>query len=78
MHMAKIREKVRRISEYCWEIPASARKGMRVPARIYGDDALVASMDEAVFEQAANVAMLPVYENTRSACPTGIPDTVSP
>jgi RNA-splicing ligase RtcB len=51
---------------------------MRVPARIYGDDALVASMDEAVFEQAANVAMLPVYENTRSACPTGIPDTVSP
>lgn len=71
MHMAKIRENLRRISEYCCEIPASARKGMRVPARIYGDDALVASMDEAVFEQVANVAMLPGIRKYALCMPDG-------
>src|SRR5512147_1327479 len=32
---------------------------MRVPAVIYADEALIRDMDDKVYEQAANVAMLP-------------------
>jgi tRNA-splicing ligase RtcB len=49
----------RRLSETLWEIPASYKKGMRVPARIYATEKLLHGMDEAVFEQVTNVATLP-------------------
>jgi tRNA-splicing ligase RtcB len=42
-----------------WEIPPTAKPGMRVPARIYASAELLAQMDDGVFEQVANVAMLP-------------------
>ena len=48
-----------RISDTLWELPATHKKGMRVPARFYATEALLAAMDPAVFEQAANVATLP-------------------
>jgi len=48
-----------RISDVLWELPASYKRGMRVPARFYATDPLIAAMDAAVFEQAANVATLP-------------------
>jgi tRNA-splicing ligase RtcB len=50
---------IQRISETVWEIPASYKAGMRVPARIYATRKLLQNMDEGVFEQIANVAMLP-------------------
>ncbi len=50
---------LQRISDYCYEIPRDARRGMRVPARIYANEEILRSMDDAVFEQATNVAMLP-------------------
>jgi tRNA-splicing ligase RtcB len=50
---------IRRISETIWEIPASHKPGMRVPARIYATRKLLETMDEGVFEQIANVATLP-------------------
>jgi tRNA-splicing ligase RtcB len=40
-----------------WEIPAQGR--MHVPAMIYASKALVQAMDDKVYEQASNVAMLP-------------------
>jgi tRNA-splicing ligase RtcB len=48
-----------KISDYLWELPMSFKPGMRVPARIYGTERLVAEMDDGVFEQIGNVAMLP-------------------
>lgn len=48
-----------KISDTVWELPVSFRSGMRVPARIYATEKLLQEMDEAVFEQAANVAKLP-------------------
>jgi len=54
-----IREKLNRISDTVWEIPTSAKDGMRVPARIYATEKLIETMDEAVFEQLTNVATLP-------------------
>jgi tRNA-splicing ligase RtcB len=50
---------IRRISDTVWEIPASYKQGMRVPARICATGKLLESMDEGVFEQVTNVATLP-------------------
>ncbi len=50
---------IKKISDTLWELPVTFRKGMRVPARIYATEKLLKDMDDAVFEQAANVAKLP-------------------
>jgi tRNA-splicing ligase RtcB len=49
---------VRRVAESVWELPPTLRPGMRVPVRIFATEALLQAMDDAVFQQAANVAML--------------------
>ncbi len=43
--------------EITWEIPAHGK--MRVPAIIYADRALIEAMDDKVYQQVTNVAMLP-------------------
>jgi tRNA-splicing ligase RtcB (3'-phosphate/5'-hydroxy nucleic acid ligase) len=48
-----------RISETVWEIPASYKQGMRVPARIFATEPLIRTMDNGVFEQITNVATMP-------------------
>ncbi len=48
-----------RIKDGVWEIPTSAKKGMRVPARLYSSDKLIKSLDQGVYEQVTNVACLP-------------------
>jgi tRNA-splicing ligase RtcB len=51
---------LQRIDDYRWELPIDFKKGMRVPARIYADEALLdIAGEEHAIEQAANVAMLP-------------------
>ena len=50
---------IRRIAETVWELPPTVRPGMRVPVRVFATDALLRDMDDAVFQQAANVATLP-------------------
>ncbi len=50
---------LRHVSECLWEVPPTARAGMRVPVRIFATEPLLRAMDDAVFEQAANVATLP-------------------
>jgi tRNA-splicing ligase RtcB len=46
-----------RVDPTTWRI--EPRGAMRVPAIIYADEELIRQMDDKVFEQAANVAMLP-------------------
>ena len=50
---------VKKVNEFVWEIPAGAKHGMKVPARIYADEKLLQGMDDAVFDQITNVAFLP-------------------
>lgn len=49
-----------RLDDASFEIPVTARAGMRVPARVYADDALFAKISQdRSLEQLLNVAMLP-------------------
>jgi len=57
--MSTLRSKAGRIGEAVWEIAPSAKPGMRVPARICATPELFEQMDDGVFEQITNVAMLP-------------------
>jgi len=50
---------LKRIDDAVWELPPTLRPGMRVPVRIFATESLVHAMDDAVFQQAANVATLP-------------------
>src|SRR3982750_1300639 len=52
-------DNLKKISDVVWELPASHKEGMRVPARIVGTEKLVREMDEAVYQQISNVATLP-------------------
>src|SRR6058998_2683235 len=54
-----ITHEIEKISETVWELPASYKQGMRVPARIIATEKLVREMDEAVYQQISNVATLP-------------------
>jgi tRNA-splicing ligase RtcB len=49
-----------RIEDYVWEIPASFRDDMRVPARLYASDRLLeAALSDASVDQLVNTATLP-------------------
>src|SRR5512147_3242184 len=50
-----------------WEIPM--RGAMRVPAVIFGSEALIRAMDDKVYEQAVNVATLPGIVKASYAMP---------
>jgi tRNA-splicing ligase RtcB (3'-phosphate/5'-hydroxy nucleic acid ligase) len=51
---------LRRVDETLWEIPASARADMRVPARVFADPELLAAIErDHSLEQLQNVATLP-------------------
>jgi tRNA-splicing ligase RtcB len=58
-HGKGLRQQVIRVAETIWEIPPSAKAGMRVAARIYATPELLAAMDDGVFDQVTNVATLP-------------------
>ncbi len=60
-----------KISDHIWEIPTTEKEGMRVPARIYGSQSLIESMDEGVFEQVTNVAKLPGIRKYAFCMPDG-------
>lgn len=64
-------EAVQRVSDTIWEIPQSAKTGMRVPARIYATEKLVREMDEAVYDQVTNVATLPGITEYALCMPDG-------
>src|SRR4249919_778595 len=56
-----------RIDQTAWRIEPVA--GMRVPAIIFADEALIRDMDDKVYEQAANVARLPGIVKASYAMP---------
>jgi tRNA-splicing ligase RtcB len=61
---------LRRIDDTLWEIPASARDDMRVPARVFGDAELLdAIRDDRSLEQLQNVATLPGIVEAAMAMP---------
>jgi tRNA-splicing ligase RtcB len=62
---------VRRISEFVWEVPVTAKPGMRVPARIWASEVLLRGMDQGVFEQVTNVACLPGIVRAALCMPDG-------
>jgi tRNA-splicing ligase RtcB len=62
---------LRKISDVVWELPASYKEGMRVPARIIATEKLVREMDEAVYQQISNVATLPGISHYALCMPDG-------
>ena len=57
MDWTKVLEKV---GDNSWELPQSYKEGMRVPGRVFADDALLEHIkDDQALEQVANVAFLP-------------------
>jgi tRNA-splicing ligase RtcB (3'-phosphate/5'-hydroxy nucleic acid ligase) len=61
---------LRRIDETLWEIPAEARSDMRVPARVFADDELLAAIaQDRSLEQLQNVATLPGVVEAALAMP---------
>jgi tRNA-splicing ligase RtcB len=63
--------RVTRISDEVWEIPASEKPGMLVPARIYATRSILEAMDSGVFEQVTNVACLPGIRRYALCMPDG-------
>jgi tRNA-splicing ligase RtcB (3'-phosphate/5'-hydroxy nucleic acid ligase) len=61
----------KKIRNGIWEIPISAKQGMRVPARLYSSDRLIDSLDQGVFEQITNVASLPGIVGQALCMPDG-------
>jgi tRNA-splicing ligase RtcB (3'-phosphate/5'-hydroxy nucleic acid ligase) len=64
-------DNLRKISDTVWELPATHKQGMRVPARIIATEKLVREMDEAVYQQISNVATLPGVSRYALCMPDG-------
>src|SRR5215218_5887029 len=61
---------LRRLDAVTWEIPADARADMRVPARVFADeDILAAILTDRSLEQLQNVATLPGIVEAAIAMP---------
>ena len=61
---------LRRVGQALWEIPASARADMRVPARVFADRGLLEQIaGDRSLEQLANVATLPGVVDAALAMP---------
>ncbi len=54
-----MKEKLKRISDFVWELPKTAREGMNVPARIIASDKIINQAEDAAIQQLTNVACLP-------------------
>ncbi len=64
-------QELKRVGDVLWELPATYKPGMRVPARIYGTEKLVREMDDGVFNQVTNVACLPGILKASYCMPDG-------
>src|ERR671923_1064564 len=64
-------DNLQKISETVWELPATYKEGMCVPARIIATEKLVREMDEAVYQQISNVATLPGITRFALCMPDG-------
>src|SRR5438046_7684540 len=64
-------DNLRKVSDTVWELTATYKQGMRVPARIIATEKLVREMDEAVYQQISNVATLPGISRYALCMPDG-------
>jgi|TARA_B100001964_G_scaffold242488_1_gene317505 tRNA-splicing ligase RtcB len=64
-------KELKQINEVVWELPITYKKGMKVPARIYGTKKIVDAMDPGVFNQVTNVACLPGIQKYSYCMPDG-------
>lgn len=62
---------LRRVGDAEWEIPSSAKAGMRVPARLFATEGLLRAMDAQVLDQVTNVAQLPGILGAAYCMPDG-------
>jgi len=54
-----LKNNLKKINDYLWEIPRFFRKDMRVPARIYTSEKMLEGIEEGALKQVINVASLP-------------------
>lgn len=54
-----MKEKIKKINDFVWEIPKDARKGMNVNARLIASKDIIDISEDEAFNQLTNVAMLP-------------------
>lgn len=54
-----MKEKLKKISDYKWEIPKTSREKMRVPAIIFGSKKIIDEVEDEAINQLTNVACLP-------------------
>tara|TARA_Y100000310_G_scaffold268706_1_gene281433 strand:+ start:807 stop:1037 length:231 start_codon:yes stop_codon:yes gene_type:complete len=67
----ELRKNLKKVSDVVWEIPKSFKKGMEVPARIYGTKKIIDQLDEGVYQQISNVACLPGIQRYAFCMPDG-------
>jgi tRNA-splicing ligase RtcB (3'-phosphate/5'-hydroxy nucleic acid ligase) len=58
-----MKEKLQKLNDYEWLLPKSARKEMRVDAKIFMNQSLLDSAEDAAVQQLTNVATLPGVVN---------------
>jgi tRNA-splicing ligase RtcB len=63
------KEKLKKISDYEWELPKGVKPGMRVPARLFLSEKLLREVEDGAIEQIANVAFLPGIHKHSIALP---------
>jgi len=60
-----LKEQLEKVREDVWELPKSAKKGMRVPAKLFLSEKLLEDVEEGAIEQVANIAFLPgIYKHS--------------
>ena len=64
-----LRERLKKVGVCTWELPKEAKRGMRVPARLYLSEKLLRRVEEGAIEQIANVAFLPGIQKCSIALP---------
>src|SRR5438094_8073061 len=64
-------DSLKKVSDTIWELPATYREGMRVPARLIATEKLIREMDESVYQQISNVATLPGITRYALCMPDG-------
>jgi tRNA-splicing ligase RtcB len=63
------KDRLKKISEYEWELPLGTKPCMKVPGRIFLSERLLKEVEEGAIEQVANVACLPGIQKHSLAMP---------
>jgi len=60
-----LKEKLKKIGNYQWELPKEAKPGMNVPSWLFLSEKLLKDVEDGAIEQIANVAFLPgIYKHS--------------